>query len=556
VSTSSTTSSGTIQFNGISQYAGDFQTLLNKAVQTAQVPINQLQVEDTGVQAQESALGSLQTDVANLATAMQTLGRDGASAALGATSSNPDAVSVSAPAATNAGSYTINSITSTASAASETSLGGVADSSNTPLDAMTLVVGNTSQTFLLNSNNLNSLVSQINSLNAGVTASVTTQNGQSYLSLASNNGAQNIALYDGPGTTGTDLVTSTGSGAETSTAGYANAASTALSTQSAPTFTFNFGNPAKPYTITLNNNNDNLVGLRDAINASGANVTASILTTANGNYLNVQANASGATTLALYAGSSATGTDLLSDSNQGSDAVFQLNGINIDQQGNTVNSVIPGVTFTLQQSSKTPVTITLSTNPSQISSDLQSFVSAYNTLQSALTAQTGQTGGALVGDTVINQLQTVMQQIASYTNTSGGVESLSDLGVTFDESGTASFDSSTFSALNSQQISAALKYIGTTTTGLGGFSGQLTQFSDPVTGLIQSEVSGLKVQDNDYQTQISTLNTQLSNMQSALTQQFETADAQQYELQQQQQTLTASLQGLSLVLYGKDPNQA
>jgi len=549
VSTSSTTSSSSnIPFTGISQYASDFQTLLDKAVQVAQAPITQLQTEDSGVLSQESALGTLQTDAANLATALQTLGQDGATAALGATSSNPDAVSVTATGASNAGSYTINSITSVAAEASETATSGVADSANTPLSSMTLVVGGQSYKLQLTSNDLNGLVQQINSLKAGVTASVVTQNNQSYLSVTSNSGPESIALYDNPTATGTDMLTTTGSGTEESTLGYASASLTQVSK---PTFTLQFG--SEPYTVTLNHNNDNLVGLRDAINSLNAGVTASILTTSNGNYLSVQANATGANTLALYAGTSASGTDLLTDSNQGSDAVFQLNGINIDQQGNTVNSVIPGVTFTIQQKSSTPVTLTLSSNPSQISSDLQNFVSAYNTLQSDLNAQRGQSGGALAGDPIITQLQTLLQQIAGYTTASGSVQSLADLGVTFDDTGTASFDQTTFDSLNQQQISGALSYIGSTTTGLGGFSQQVTEFSDPVTGLIQSEVSGLKQQDSDLQSQVSTLQTQLNNMQTALTAQYESADAQQYELQQQQQNLSASLQGLSLVLYGKSP---
>jgi hypothetical protein len=50
-------------------------------------------------------------------------------------------------------------------------------------------------------------------------------------------------------------------------------------------------------TFTLANNN--LVSLRDKINSLGAGVTASILTTSDGNYLTISANATGATTLQL-----------------------------------------------------------------------------------------------------------------------------------------------------------------------------------------------------------------------------------------------------------------
>jgi flagellar hook-associated protein 2 len=423
------------------------------------------------------------------------------------------------------------------------------------MSAITLVVGGQSQTFNLTTNTLNGLVSQINGLNAGVTASVMTSNGSNYLSLSSSCGAQSLQLYDGPDSSGTDLLTATGSGTETSTAGFANAASTQVST---PTFSLVSGS-GTPYTIVLNNNNDTLAGLATAITASGAGLTASILTAPGGDYLSVQANSPGATTLALYAGTNiTTGTDLLSKAaHQGSDAVFQLNGINVDQQNNVVNSIIPGVTFTLQGASTTPVTLTLSSDPTQLSSDLQAFVTQYNALATAVTAQTGASGGPLVGDTIVSQLRQTMQQMVGYTTSTGTVQSLADLGVQFaDTTGQLTFDQSTFNALSSTQITDGLSYIGSTTSGLGGFSAQLTQFSDPITGIIQSEVTGLQTTDQDLQSQIATLNTNIANMTAALTQQYEAADAQQAELQQQQTTLSASLQGLSLVLYGQNPTQA
>jgi flagellar hook-associated protein 2 len=544
VSTSSTTN---VPFTGISQYADDFQSILDKAVQVAQIPVTQLQTQDTAVLSQETALGTLSSDVAAVATDVQNIGQLAANQAIGVTSSDPSAVSATATGATTAGTYTLNSITSAASAASEVSTSGVADSSNTPLSKMTLVVGGTSTSFALTSNNLNGLVQQINSLGAGVTASVVTNDGSNYLSISSSSGPESIQLYDSPTATGTDLLSNTGSGTEQSTAGYANPSSTPVS---APTFTLKSG--SQTYTFQLTDGNDNLAGLENAINASGAPVTASILTTASGNYLSVQANSSGATTLALYAGSSASGTDLLTSNNQGSDAVFQLDGINIDQPGNVVNNIIPGVTFTIQGKSSSPVTLTLASDPTQLSSALQQFVTDYNTLQTALAQQVGQSGGALVGDTVVSQIQQTLQQMVSYTTSSGGVQSLADLGVEFSETGQASFDQSTFDALSQTQISDALNYLGSTTSGFGGFSQQLTQYSDPISGLIQDEITGLRTTNTNLQSQISALTTQITNMTNSMTQQYEAADAAQAELQQQQSDLNASLEGLNLVLYGRD----
>ena len=308
---------------------------------------------------------------------------------------------------------------------------------------------------------------------------------------------------------------------------------------------------SKTYDLKFSTNNTPQ-GLADAINSSGAGVTASVLTTSSGNYLSVSSNSTGATTLQLFDGATATGTDVLTNTNQGTNAVFQLNGINVVQSGNVVNNVIPGLTFTLLAPSSSSVTLSLASDPSQLSSALQDFVTNYNALQTEIQSQTGTSGGALAGNTVLNQIRNTLRQLTSYTTSTGTVQSLADLGIEFSSTGVATLNSTTFSALSSSQISDAFQYLGSATSGLGRFSASLAQFSDPVNGLIQSEMSGLTQTDQHLQTQMSALNTRISAMQTALTAQLEAADAMQNQLQTQQQVLSGALQAVSLVLYGKN----
>jgi flagellar hook-associated protein 2 len=441
-------------FTGISQYASDFQAELTKAAQIANIPITQLQTQDSVVISKQTALGTISSDVDALATSVQALGTLATGQALAATSSAPSVVGVTNSGATAATSYTINSITSVASAASEQSTASYADASATPVSSsgsLTLVAGSVTKTFQVTTNTL--------------------------------------------------------------------------------------------------------AGVRDQINALNAGVTASILTTPTGNFLSIAANATGKTTLQLFDSASASGTDLLTSTNQGSNAKFQINNLTVEQPGNVVNSVVPGLTFTILGQSNAPVTLTLASDPTQLSSALQDFVAKYNTVQSDIQAQTGASGGPLAGDTILSQIRTTLQHMIGYTTATGTVQSLADMGVEFSDTGVASFNQTTFGSLSATQVSDAFKFIGSAASGLGGFSGSLTQYSDRVTGLIQSEVTGLKQTDLSLQDQINTLTTRAAAAQATLTNQLEAADALQSELQQQQQELTASLQGLSLVLYGQNPNQ-
>lgn len=98
--------------------------------------------------------------------------------------------------------------------------------------------------------------------------------------------------------------------------------------------------------------------------------------------------------------------------------------------------------------------------------------------------------------------------------------------------------------------------MGSAASGLGGFSQTLQEYADPVSGLIQVEENGLNQTDASLQSQISTLTANITTMQTNMAAQLEAADAHIAELQSQQQTLTASLQSLSLVLYGQNPQSA
>ena len=449
-------STSPLTFTGISQFSSDYQTILNRAVQIAQIPVQALQNQDSVVLQKQTLLGNLNTSVAALTSSLTNLGNLAANNALGATSSNSSVVSVTNSGATSPATYTINSITSAAAAASERSTNSFATANAPPVSStgtLKLVVGSNNYTFTLANNNLNALRDKINSLGAGVTASVLT-------------------------------------------------------------------------------------------------------TSSTSNYLSITANATGATTLQLFDDPSGANTNLLTSSNQGTNAVFQLNGINVSQAGNVVNAVVPGLTFTILGSSSSPVTLTLASDRTQLQSALQSFVSSYNTLATQLNAQVGTSAGPLSGDTAIVQLSNALRQLTSYRGSSGSVRSLADLGIQFSSSGQASLDTSVFGGLSDTQIADGLSFIGSATKGFGGFSQTFDQFSNSISGSIQSEQKGLGQTDQDLQKQITTLNDRITLLQNGLTAKLQQADAAVAQLQTQQTEISAILLAQNSALYGTSTNQS
>lgn len=210
-----------LTFTGISSYSQDFQTVLTRAVKIASLPLTALQNENTDILTRQSQLGALGGSVSGVTSALQALAKVSEQKALTATSSNTSVVSVSNAGATSAAVYTINSVTSLAKAASETSATGYADSTAAQVSAsghVKLIVGSQEYTINLTAetNNLNGLRAAINSLGAGVTASVlTTGTGATpnFLSIsAATTGATTLRLVEDPSGAATDLLTSANQG--------------------------------------------------------------------------------------------------------------------------------------------------------------------------------------------------------------------------------------------------------------------------------------------------------------------------------------------------------
>ena len=338
-----------------------------------------------------------------------------------------------------------------ASAAWATS-GNFADPQNTTVSNSGLVdltVG--SNTYHLDltgpgENNLNGLSNAINNAGAGVTASILTTSSGDYISIsASSPGQAAIQLQAVP--SATDLITNTGSGTDTSVAHYTDATTAPVSVSG--TMSLMVGSTAYQLDLTGAGNN-NLTGLQTAINNAGAGVTASIASDANGYYLSISTNDLSPQTLEL----NDTSANLISSSNAGANADFMLNGtIHIVQPSNVINNVIPGLTFTLQNTTTgtDSVTLTLANDPSQLSTALETLVTAYNTLSTQTLEQVGTFGRTARGDLMIQDIMSDTQQLASYWNPTGTstIRSLSDLGISFDTTSQMSFDQNVFNSFSS-----------------------------------------------------------------------------------------------------------
>jgi flagellar hook-associated protein 2 len=391
---------------------------------------------------------------------------------------------------------------------------------------------------------VSSLTSAVQALGTLGTGGLTASSSDSSLVTAQATGATTDATYNI-----TDITSVATAASESSLNGYADTTTTAVSTTGSLNLVV--GTTTTP--ITLGTGQNNLNGLVSAINNANAGVTAQVLTTSKGDYLSVSANSPGENAISLVDDPTGAATQLLTSQNPGANTTFDLNGVPVSEPSTTINDVVPGMTFTIAGTTTTNQTVTVSLAPdsSQLSQDLQTLVSAYNSVGTQVNGQVGSNAGSLSGNPVVWQTRSAMQQLVNYfDNSNSSIHSLADLGISLDDTGTMSLSSTAVSALSASQITAAFQFLGSATTGFGALASNLDAISNSVTGTVTSLVS-------DDNTRVASLTTQMSNMNDTITRnltalqsQLEAADSTSAQLASQESLLTSNINALNYTTYG------
>jgi flagellar hook-associated protein 2 len=291
-----------------------------------------------------------------------------------------------------------------------------------------------------------------------------------------------------------------------------------------------------------------LTGLADAINSqAGANVQASIVNVGSNSIpdyrLSIQSTKLGPVAIQLQGGT----TDLLSTLSSGSLASYKINGLTTDitSDSRTV-TLAPGVSATLTGQSATGVAtnITVSSQTQGFSNGLAAFVSAYNSATDEVAKNRGATGGALQGQSLIGNLTNTLQQLGNYSTGASGIGSLTDLGITYDQSGHLSFDTSLFSSVTTGQIASLTSFLGTSTS--GGFlqtaASILTTVEDSTSGVIKGATNTNQLAISSSQLQISTQQDRVNTLQKNLQAQLAKSDALVASLEQSYSVLSGLIQ--------------
>ncbi|WP_427911980.1 flagellar filament capping protein FliD [Ramlibacter sp. MMS24-I3-19] len=339
--------------------------------------------------------------------------------------------------------------------------------------------------------------------------------------------------------------------------------------------TFTARTDAQPVTVTIDAAHQTLAGVRDAINAAGAGVTASIVNDAAGSRLVLRTasgadaslrltatdddgnatDAGGLSALAYDPAAAAGSGRNLTQTQAAQDAQYTLDGVALTSHGNTVGSALDGVTLTLSKVTTGPVQLTFSQQTAGVTKNVNDFVNAWNGLNTLLRQQTvadptGQSNGPLQGDftarQVLTQLRTMLQ--GSVTGlSSSGVDSLSAAGISLQQDGSLKVDSAKLNQAMAQPGQLA-KLFGQPQSGddasSRGFAVRFKDWASALTGTggtLTSRVDGLNREIKDNQSRQDKEQARLDRVEAQLRAQYQRLDTQMSTLNAQLAQMKSSL---------------
>jgi flagellar hook-associated protein 2 len=199
---------------------------------------------------------------------------------------------------------------------------------------------------------------------------------------------------------------------------------------------------------------------------------------------------------------------------QGAPASYVVNNSSVTSTSDSRTlSIADGVTVNLQAGATGNVDITVAPASSTMTTALSNFATAYNAAADALSAQRGQSGGALAGDPVLNQLTETLGNLGTYNDPAGSFGGLASLGLDLGSDGHLTFNQFTFAALNTKNATGVSAFLGSTTS--GGF---LQAASDALNMVEQAGSGILPVAETSTQSSIDNLTNQIADQQDRVNQ--------------------------------------
>jgi flagellar hook-associated protein 2 len=218
----------------------------------------------------------------------------------------------------------------------------------------------------------------------------------------------------------------------------------------------------------------------------------------------------------------------------------------ITRSSNTINDAIGGVTFELLAQSASASQMTVSRDSAPTASAVSDLVDSYNTLMSSISKLRN---GELSGDGTLRLIENqIRNMVGSSADVSGAYTYASQVGITFEDDGTLSFDSAELTTALEADRDAVVDFFSNADEGLGVRLDSLVESMLQTSGLIDAREDGLNARVDSANDQIDRMQYRLELIEKRYRAQYTALDTLMGQLQSTSDWLTGQLNTLNSLL--------
>ncbi len=286
--------------------------------------------------------------------------------------------------------------------------------------------------------------------------------------------------------------------------------------------------------------------VRDAINAAGAGVSASLVNDASGTRLMIrstdtgaanafQLTASGDAGLADLAFNPAAPTATSMAMTQASqDAALTINGLEISSASNKLDGVVENMVFDLKRSGETSVEVDVTGDAASMRAEVEKFVSAWNDLNKTIADQTkydagSKVAGVLQGNGTVVSVQRQLRNLLTQSVDGATLSRLSEAGIELQRDGSLNIKGSKLDAALANPANVQALF---SATGTGGAEGIARRFDTllgsllGIDGAVTGATDTLRSRQQGVTRQQDALEVRMTLIEARLRRQYVALDAQ------------------------------
>lgn len=305
---------------------------------------------------------------------------------------------------------------------------------------------------------------------------------------------------------------------------------------------------------------DTVSDIANKINSASAGVTATVLRDGANERLVIRSSTTGTASgfrLNKPADPGIAALGLTNPSDVGSfsgqtalDAKVNINGVDVVSGSNKMVDVIPGVTLQLNQVTTAPAEVTIETDLEVVQKNIQTFVDAYNALNTTISDATKytaatKTAGPLQGDATTLGLQSALRSMLGSGSVGSTFSRLSDVGLERQTDGSLKINTTKLTA--AQQDLPNLKTLFTADNNdamTNGFGIKVRDFARAMVafdGQVSNKSTALQASIDRNSAEQERVNDRASRVETQLYKQYSALDAQMAQLNGLSSFVTAQL---------------